>query len=313
MLYVADTGNNRIVAIRIRHAADTIPPRALITGPAGGSVVSGDVDVIGIAADAYFLRYRLEYGAGSAPEDYTLITESTEPIWNGVLGKWDTGTLQPGSYRLRLTVEDRAGNKTMAEATVEVREPAPLIVTAKAEPPAFDPDITGTVLSYQTSVPAGVRIVIMRHGSGRRVWAAEIEESDGNGWTPEVRTVTWDGKDENGQLVEPGKYTAVLVARTGEKTETRQLSLMALSSPAALARSLGGASANGNPVAGASQTNTASAGGAMVGSGGEASPGAGSNPETGSELNRSTHDNGMDKGRNPKDFDRGSNPGHGNK
>ncbi len=124
-LYVADTGNNRIVAIPIKRGhVDTIAPRALIAAPPSGSTVFGTVSVAGVAADAYFGEYRLEVGAGESPALFTTVAVSATPVWDGTLAAWNTSSLPPGVYALRLTVSDRSGSTTEARTTVIVTAPA---------------------------------------------------------------------------------------------------------------------------------------------------------------------------------------------
>ena len=69
----------------------------------------------GRAVDAYFKRYLLSvsWSGGS-----TLLSDSAQPVWKGVLGEWDTQELSPGVYEITLRVEDQIGNAIEAKRTV---------------------------------------------------------------------------------------------------------------------------------------------------------------------------------------------------
>lgn len=77
---------------------------ATITAPASGDQVQGVVVVSGRAGSPNFLSYRLEYQSDDG--EWVTIMESPDPVLDGVLGVWDTTTLVPSLYLLRLTVSD---------------------------------------------------------------------------------------------------------------------------------------------------------------------------------------------------------------
>ena len=77
------------------------------------------MDVVGNATDANFLKYRLEY-APAGETTFTVLNESTTPVSNGVLGKFDPTMLINDQYAIRLTVFDRGGNTQQASVNVQV-------------------------------------------------------------------------------------------------------------------------------------------------------------------------------------------------
>jgi len=312
VLYVADTGNDRIVVIRIKHAADTISPRALIAGPVEGSTVSGSVDMIGIAADAYFAEYSLEYGFGKSPEEFLPITMSNAPVWDGLLGNWDIRSLVPGLYSLRLTVLDKSGNTSSTVVEVLVNnQPSTLIVSASAEPSVFIPEQSGVVFTYRLSAPAAVKAMIVANDSNHPLWTSDSIVPGRYGGMAGANTMAWDGRDDQGQWVLPGRYTMIIGASAGTATDKKAIPIVADISLADRRRGLGGAASSGasGPVANVAD----SSGGAASDSGvsGSSSDGSGSGTGGSSSTGTGTHDNGIGNGKNPKDFDRGSNPGHG--
>lgn len=106
------------LTVRAR-VADSTPPTAAITAPANDTEVTSPVDITGTATDASFLKYVLEY-APAGETTFTLLTEGTAPVTNGVLGTFDPTLLINDQYTLRLTVFDRGGNTTQASVTVQV-------------------------------------------------------------------------------------------------------------------------------------------------------------------------------------------------
>jgi len=81
--------------------------RSVIVSPSDGSVVSGSVQVLGIADGPGFARYELSYAAGDTPQAdawQPVAPPQPAPVSGGLLGVWQTGALSPGVYSLRLRV-----------------------------------------------------------------------------------------------------------------------------------------------------------------------------------------------------------------
>jgi hypothetical protein len=125
---------------------------AMISVPPAASLVRGNVPVFGLAYGDSFAEYRLEYGEGAEPKEWTTILRSTTPQQDagvpdnlsdfggdttlyGNLGNWDTGlkeyvympTYPPdhpvnlgGVYTLRLVVMGKDGALAEDRVTVEV-------------------------------------------------------------------------------------------------------------------------------------------------------------------------------------------------
>ncbi len=95
--------------IRFLTPGDTTPPVAEITTPTSLSEVSEQVQIVGTATDANFMRYTLAHAA-SGDSNSIPFASGTTPVSAGVLGTLDTSRLRNGSYDVRLTVEDTSGN-----------------------------------------------------------------------------------------------------------------------------------------------------------------------------------------------------------
>jgi uncharacterized protein YggE len=82
-----------------------------IISPAPGSVVSGEVPILGTATIGGFQRYELYYKPSLAADDtYTYFGDGVNEVINGQLGTWDTTNLPSGDYTLRLRVVQNDSN-----------------------------------------------------------------------------------------------------------------------------------------------------------------------------------------------------------
>ena len=316
LLYVADTGNNRIVGIRIRRTTmDTVAPDAAITSPADGAAVGGRVSVLGTAADAHFASYTLAYASGGAPSDFTTVAISATPVWGSKLATWDTGGLPIGDYILRLTVTDQAGHMSLAQVSVTVG--APLIVSAAVLPASFMPDRSGLEIAYQLGMAAAVTACVLAPHSNHPIWMGQAA-AGGYGGMAGANTMAWDGRDEHGLPVAPGAYTAVVFAKAGALEDRRTLSVLASLSPEAQAAALGGPRGSGGghaagsvPSGGANPSTSggSASGGSTAGASIPVAGGTATDPASGA------HDNGWHNGNNPNGFTVNhpdNSQGHGN-
>jgi len=82
------------------------PNYITITSPASGDSLTGSVNITGGATNPDFTYYYLEYAPDPNPQGaWTPITgQQTAPVFDGILGTWNTTTLANGTYQLRLAV-----------------------------------------------------------------------------------------------------------------------------------------------------------------------------------------------------------------
>jgi thermitase len=119
-----DSNGNWSAWASVTVLVDNLNLIAQITYPdlSNSESVSGVINVQGTAKDnnqTQFLKYKLEYYKG--PNNLITIIESSQPVENGLLGKWDAGNLA-GMYKLRLTVYDTAGNQESVIKQVKIRK-----------------------------------------------------------------------------------------------------------------------------------------------------------------------------------------------
>jgi hypothetical protein len=82
--------------------------RVFISSPQAGQQLSGTVDVKGTADIQDFGFYKYEVTPSGA-ETWATISAGRERVQDGSLGQWDTTSLSPGNYQLRLVVTDNQG------------------------------------------------------------------------------------------------------------------------------------------------------------------------------------------------------------
>jgi len=81
-----------------------------LTFPTVNAVITGTVQIMGSANIENFQFYKLEFGVGDNPPQWSFILSNNTPVVNGPLGVWDTSPLPAGNYKLRLVVVDVTGN-----------------------------------------------------------------------------------------------------------------------------------------------------------------------------------------------------------
>ncbi len=75
-----------------------------ITLPQPGDTVSGQVTVQGEANILNFAQYKFEVRGPSTGGEWVVVGTYNAPVVSGLLGVWDSTSLMPGSYTLRLVI-----------------------------------------------------------------------------------------------------------------------------------------------------------------------------------------------------------------
>ena len=99
---------------------DKTKPTAIISSPATNLSVNGTVNIIGTAADANLYSGTVEFGSGTVPTSWTQLASLTGSVNNDLLATWDTTGIMDGTFTLRLTVNDEAGNVNSSLVNVRV-------------------------------------------------------------------------------------------------------------------------------------------------------------------------------------------------
>jgi hypothetical protein len=104
-------------------AEGCVPGEIILTSPEPGQEVSGTVTLVGTVDVDNFGFYKYEM-APQGTETWATISADRKLVKEGDLGFWDTTTLTPGDYQLRLEVTDSQG-QAYPPCVIPVRVIAP--------------------------------------------------------------------------------------------------------------------------------------------------------------------------------------------
>ncbi|MPZ99801.1 MAG: hypothetical protein GEU80_10795 [Dehalococcoidia bacterium] len=96
-------------------------PFAMISSPLNGTVVSGRLNVTGVAYSGDLLATVVEVGQGLSPGEWTEINRRDDNMNAGTLATWDTTRFENGTYTLRVVVRDEAEGFADAQVVVVVQ------------------------------------------------------------------------------------------------------------------------------------------------------------------------------------------------
>ena len=115
---------------------DNTLPVARISSPDGSRTLTGLIRVEGTASNRNFKEYRLEYSSVDSPSEWQLIGNPVcKQVYSGLLGWWNTELLADGSYYLRLTATDIAGNESRSTVAIDLSNPPGYVITEERVEP----------------------------------------------------------------------------------------------------------------------------------------------------------------------------------
>jgi flagellar hook assembly protein FlgD len=201
---------------------DNMSPNVSITSPGASQVLSNvyaqgvaDVTVSGLATDANFSSWTLDYGLGATPASWTALRSGVPTPANGVLAVWPTLDKANGVYSLRLRAVDKAGNQAATAVT-------PTVGNFKVTQSVLELNPSnGQTQSYVSTVPFQLtESLVIKNASGQviRTLFGPVTRAAG------TRTDLWDGRTDGGSLVADGPYFYVATASDGASSMTWDLS-----------------------------------------------------------------------------------------
>ncbi len=156
----------------------------------------------GTAADLHFAGYRLEYASTAAPDTWNPVAPPGDhPVLDAPFTTWLPPG--PGTYLVRLTVQDLAGNQRSQIQQVTSSDTASL-TDLYASPDYISPNGDGVqdtwAVHYRVLAPVHLEFRILNDSGSvvrtiLRDHAAAGEQS-----------LTWDGRDDHGAVVPDGVY-----------------------------------------------------------------------------------------------------------
>ncbi len=207
---------------RVPVEVDNTPPATTITFPQPDDTPGNIIEVRGATSDLHFKGYLLEAGEGDNPEIWSYISGKATPVKESVLGIWKAFGLE-GVWTLRLTAEDRAGNRSEKTVTVDIATRKDLIKDLGVTPELFSPNNDGrldsTVINYELTDASDVKIEILdSENIVKKTYTTTVP-------SPGTYTYTWNGRDDTDTAVPDGAYivrlTAVLLSDTSVTQEEK--------------------------------------------------------------------------------------------
>lgn len=177
---------------------------AQILYPQANQIVGGDtVSVQGTASIVGFERYELHFGNGAAPTSWSLIRSSTTPVVGGSLGTLSLVNKNQSQLTLRLRLFYGGGQ--MIERFTTFRPLELYSVTLNLQYLSPNGDGVQETATFSAGATQPVNWTLSFVSST----AQTVRTYSGIGTAV---SVVWDGKDQGGQVVPDGRYTAVLHA-----------------------------------------------------------------------------------------------------
>ncbi len=212
-LQVDDLAGNRSEAQR-QIEIDGTPPVAQIIAPANGSEIGRTLELLGVASDQNFNRYRVEMATPqqAAAGNWSTVLEDTSQVLQGRLAGLQL--VNAGAFEFRLTAEDKAGLSASAQISLLVDgepPPAPQNLTALAE------NNLNVRLNWQGSDVADLAGFLLLRNGIELVSTANRTHLDLQ--VPEARlTYVVIARDRAGNQSAPSNVVTVVIDRTPPQT-----------------------------------------------------------------------------------------------
>ena len=178
-----------------------------ITAPADGTVVNQPTTPLALTTEGV-AGLQITITGGAQPVSVTTDT-----------GYWQTAdfALNPGLNTLNITVQDPAGN-TAGESLAITVDPTQHVALIQPHNPIFNPHTTSA--DYALTALAGTGWQVVSWQFTIIDTASQVVYSQ-NGLTPiNNQGFSWDGRDQNGQVVADGAYTYQLALTVTDGNQT---------------------------------------------------------------------------------------------
>jgi flagellar hook assembly protein FlgD/fibronectin type 3 domain-containing protein len=156
----------------------------------------------GAAVDLHFSGWQLEYADVGSPDAWTLIQPFSEtPVINDTLASWVPP--HEGTYNIRLTAWDKAGNRKQVVKRVTWGERSPIANLYRTQS-VFSPNGDGIkdTVEFKFTVTEPVQLEFLLYDANHRLVRRFTRSHPLTG----EQALAWDGTDEQGQRVGDGLY-----------------------------------------------------------------------------------------------------------
>jgi len=171
------------------------------------SLSASGIVLEGTASDKNFASYHLEFTDVNTPEDWEVVAPASQ---DSVVDDQFTTWVPPGegSYLVRLTVTDLAGNTRQRIVRTSLSE-QPSITGVYRQPSDFSPNGDGiqdiTSLHFTVLEPVNLELQIFNDSD---VLVRSISESYSQ--IGSEQSIAWDGRDNSGNRVAEGSYKMLI-------------------------------------------------------------------------------------------------------
>jgi flagellar hook assembly protein FlgD len=168
------------------------------------------------------LRAQSEQGAGS----YQL-------SWDGKNA--DYIVMAPGTYTVEVYASNGAGSDLKSTTVTVVNTPTEVapVVSVSANPTSFEPSKgQTTTVTYSLNTSATLKVEVKQNGSLVRTLRSSSAQSAGS------YSLTWDGRDNSGNLLGVNTYTVEVYASNGAGSDLKSTSVSIVSNPSVTAPNL---------------------------------------------------------------------------
>ncbi|WP_444930343.1 right-handed parallel beta-helix repeat-containing protein [Microbulbifer sp. SSSA002] len=218
-LKVTDAENTSYRAGAIWVELDNTAPTVEMSNINDGDTLSTGttkLEIEGSATDSFFVDYTMDYQLSSDVDNWVSLESSTAAVSESTLAEWivssTDGTVEApanGEYQVRLVASDRAGNISTIIRTVTLDLIS--IANVSRNQTTVNP-VAGEslVISFDLSVGATVTLDIKDEQTGVLIRSV-VETFDSAG----SHSLSWDGKDAEGNYAQEEAYTYDLTAVNG--------------------------------------------------------------------------------------------------
>lgn len=189
------------------HSVFALDSLANLAAELRGEPAAGGSGILlrGTATDLHLERWILEYAREDVPGFWTpILPPSTVPVVDGELTTWVPPAA--GAYRVRLTVEDRAGNRRNVErrfssAGASGAALADVWVSPRLLSPDGDGHLDAATLHYRVLAPTHLEVAVV-DADGARVRTFRRDHAV----VGEEHELVWAGRDDAGRPLPDGTY-----------------------------------------------------------------------------------------------------------
>ncbi|WP_444893972.1 right-handed parallel beta-helix repeat-containing protein [Microbulbifer sp. TRSA001] len=218
-LKVTDAENTSYRSGAIWVELDNTAPIAEMSNVNNGDTLSTGtttLEIEGSAIDNFFVDYTMDYQLSGDTDNWVILESSTSAINESTLAEWvvssTDGTVAAptnGEYQIRLEASDRAGNITTIIRTVTLDL---LSITNISRNQTTVNPVAGESLVISFDLSAGATVTLdIKDEQSEVLMRSVVETFDSAG----SYSLSWDGKDDEGNYVQEEAYTYFLTAVNG--------------------------------------------------------------------------------------------------